>query len=352
MMTKEKLIGSLAKTLCVLILTCSSTAYAGDVVEVNVYSARKENLIKPLLDEFTKQRGVKVNLVTGDADTLLHRLKSEGRNSPADIFITVDAGRLHRAKEAGVLQSVESDLLTRAIPKNLRDPDGYWFGLSKRARVIFYSNERIKSEQLSDYQSLATSAFKQAICIRSSDNIYNQSLVASMVSHLGEKATSQWLSGFVANFARPPQGGDRDQIKAVAAGQCDVAVGNTYYYGQMLSDNDKTQQSVAKKVSIFWPNQKGHGTHINVSGVGLTRAVNEKSAEIRAESIKLMEFLVSKTAQKWYAEVNYEYPVRANVETSQLLQSWGEFKEDTLDLMALGKYNPTAVKLMDKAGWK
>lgn len=215
------------------LLIGTTTVMAADVV--NLYSARKEALIKPLLTQFTENTGIEVNLVTGKADALLQRLKSEGRNTPADLLITTDAGRLHRAKEAGVLQPVNSDKLNRAIPQQYRDLEGYWYGLSVRARPIIYAIDRVKPEQLSTYEALVEPQWKGKICIRSSGNIYNQSLVASMVEANGVAATEKWANGLVANMGRPPHGGDRDQIKAVAAGQCDIAVANTYYYGKMVS---------------------------------------------------------------------------------------------------------------------
>jgi iron(III) transport system substrate-binding protein len=315
--------------------------------EVNLYSARKEQLIKPLLDRFTEETGIQVNLVTGKADALLKRLETEGRNTPADLLITTDAGRLHRAKEAGVLQTVTSTTLDEAIPVNLRDPEGYWFGLSQRARPIFYVKGKVDPSELSTYEDLASEKWKGRICIRSSDNIYNQSLVASMIANDGEQQAESWAKGFVANFARPPKGGDRDQIKAAAAGQCDIAIANTYYAGAMLSGKDEEQKAAAEKMGLFWPNQQGRGTHVNVSGIGMTTAA--KNSE---NAIKLMEYLVGEDAQKWYAEVNHEYPVRAGVPWSDILKSWGEFKSDTLNLSRLGELNGDAVRLMDRAGWK
>jgi len=316
--------------------------------EVNLYSARKEKLIKPLLDKFTSETGIKVNFVTAKADALLKRLEVEGDNSPADVFITTDAGRLHRAQQANVLQSVKSDVLNKAIPENLRDPEGFWYGLSQRARPIFYVKSKVKAEELSTYEALADEKWKKRICIRSSNNIYNQSLVASM---LGQKKTEEveaWATKFVANFAKPPKGGDRDQIKAAAAGQCDIAIANTYYYGAMLNNKkDPKQQAAANAVAIFWPNQEGRGAHVNISGVAMTKAAkNEENA------LKLMEFLVNKESQKWYAEANHEYPVVADVEWSETLKSWGKFKADTLNLSKLGEFNSEAVKLMDRARWK
>ena len=316
--------------------------------EVNVYSARKENLIKPLLDKFTATTGIQTNLITAKADKLLTRLKNEGRNSPADLFITVDAGRLHRAKEKGVLQSINSDFINQTVPSHLRDPDNQWVSLSQRSRVIFYAKDRVKAEELSTYEDLASAKWKKRICIRGSSNIYNQSLLASMIETHGEKAAETWAQGIVTNMARPPKGGDRDQIKAAAAGQCDIAIANTYYYGKMLTDKkDHSQTDAANKVAIFWPNQSDRGAHVNVSGAGIARyAPNKENA------IKLLEFLVSKESQKWYAEVNYEYPVTNDAETSEVLKSWGAFKADNLNLSKLGSHNIKAVMIMDKVGWR
>ncbi len=316
--------------------------------EVNLYSARKEKLIKPLLDKFTTETGIKVNFVTAKADALLKRLEAEGANSPADVFITTDAGRLHRAQQAGVLQSVKSDVLNTAIPENLRDPEGFWFGLSQRARPIFYVKSKVKAEELSTYEALAGEKWKKRICIRSSNNIYNQSLVASMLGQEKSEAVEAWATKLVANFAKPPKGGDRDQIKAAAAGQCDIAIANTYYYGAMVNNKkDPKQVEAANAVAIFWPNQDGRGAHVNISGVAMTKAAKNKE-----NAIKLMEFLVNKDSQKWYAEANHEYPVVADVEWSETLKSWGKFKADTLNLSKLGEFNSDAVKLMDRAGWK
>lgn len=322
---------------------CSSALAA----EVNVYSARKEALIKPLLDQFSSESGIQVNLVTGKADALLKRLKTEGANSPADLFITTDAGRLHRAREADVLQPVNSEKLTSAIPAQYRDPEGYWHGLSVRARVITYVKERVDPKQLSSYEALADGQWNGRICIRGSGNIYNQSLVASMIAANGETATQQWANDFVKNFARAPKGGDRDQVKAAAAGVCDLAIVNTYYLGAMLNSKNENERKAAAKVALFWPNQGDRGAHVNVSGAGVTR-----SASNRAAAVQLLEFLASEKAQGWYASVNHEYPVRPGVEWSDTLKQWGPFKGDTLNLSLLGQNNPAAVRLMDRAGWK
>ncbi|MGD8206941.1 MAG: Fe(3+) ABC transporter substrate-binding protein [Thiohalocapsa sp.] len=323
--------------------------------EVNVYSARKEDLIKPALDRFTDATGIQVNLVTGDADALLSRLKSEGINSPADLLLTVDAGNLHRAKEAGVTQPVESELLTARIPASYRDAEGHWYGLSLRARPILYVKDRVDPSDLSTYEALADDTWDGRICIRSSSNVYNQSLVASLIAADGVDRTLAWAEGIVANMARPPKGGDRDQIKAAAAGQCDVAIANTYYLAGMLSSSDPNEREPATKMGVFWPNQPGsaggdglaRGTHVNVSGAAVTKAAKHKEA-----AIKLIELLSSPEIQAWYAEVNGEYPVSEGIEISPVLAEWGEFKADDVALSRLGELNGEAVRLMDRAGWK
>jgi len=316
--------------------------------EVNIYSARKESLIKPLLDQFSAETGIKTNLITASADKLLTRMVNEGRNTPADILITVDAGRLFRARQADIFQPIKSQLIEQAVPSNLRDTENYWIGLSRRARVIFYAKERVDPIQLSTYENLADRQWKGRICIRGSGNIYNQSLVASMIAANGEEATQQWVNGLVGNLARPPQGGDRDQIKAAAAGQCDIAIANTYYYARMLNNKkDPTQSKAANKMALFWPNQQGRGAHINISGAGIS-----KYSRNLDNAIKLLEFLISPDAQSWYANANYEYPVIPSVKPGGLLSTWGSFKADVIDLSRLGELNSEAVKTMDRAGWK
>ncbi|MAL96702.1 MAG: Fe(3+) ABC transporter substrate-binding protein [Haliea sp.] len=317
--------------------------------EVNIYSARQEALIKPLLDRFTAETGIDVNLVTGDGDALLTRLRNEGRNSPADLLLTTDAGRLYRAQEAGVLQPLGAPELDALVPAHLRSSEDYWIGLSLRARVIVYAPDRVDPEELSTYQALAEPQWKGRVCIRSSSNIYNQSLVASFLANHGEEETMAWLEGLVGNFARPPQGGDRDQIKAVAVGQCDVAVVNSYYLGGMLRSSEPEERAAADAVALFWPNQaEGEsGTHINISGAGLTRAAKNPDAA-RA----LIRFLLTAESQQWYAETNNEYPVREGIPVSAVLSAWGEFRGDTLDVTELGQRNADAVMAMDRAGWK
>ncbi len=334
-------ISLLALLLLPLLAACSSPE------SVNVYSARQEALIKPLLDRFTAETGIAVNLVTGDGDALLARLRNEGLNSPADLLLTSDAGNLYRAQQADLLQPVSSPALEAAVPVNLRSEEGYWYGLSLRARVLVYAPDRVDEAELSDYAALADPSWRQRICVRSSGNIYNQSMVAGMLASQGAEATQAWLQGFVANFARQPQGGDRDQIKAVASGQCDIALVNSYYLGGMLNSGDAEERAAAEQVRLFWPNQAGRGVHVNISGAGITRSASHSD-----EARQLIEFMLREDSQQWYAEANNEYPVRPGIAPSALLQSWGEFKADPLNVSELGRLNAQAVMAMDQSNWK
>ena len=327
--------------LCAIII---SPTQASD--ELNVYSARKEAYIKPLLDQFAHIHNVQVNLVTSKADALIQRLIGEGKNTPADVLITVDAGRLHRARQTDLLQPIDTSTFANAAPSQFQDPEGYWFGLSLRARTLVYHPQRVTAQQLSDYESLADTQWKKRICVRSSNNIYNQSLVASMIAHHGAEATQQWAKQLVNNFARNPQGGDRDQIKAVAAGLCDIALVNSYYLGGMLIGSD-AEQAAAKQVKLFWPNQNGRGAHMNISGIAITKYANNLPL-----AIQLIEFLYTDAAQAWYGDANMEYPVRKGITTNPILLSWGDYKADNLPLNQLGTHNAEAVKIMDRAGWK
>lgn len=332
------------KLLLISLLFVQQLSFAA---EVNVYSARKEALIKPLFDQFTKDTGIQVNLVTGEADTLLKRLEVEGRNSPADMLLTVDVARLIRAKDSGLFQQIDSDVLMNTIPEHYRDTDKQWFGLSLRSRVIIYAPERVKESELSTYADLADKKWKNRICVRSSSNVYNQSLVAAMIANEGLEKTEVWAAGLVKNFARQPKGGDRDQIKAVAAGVCDIALVNTYYLAGMLASNQANEVEAAKKIKLFWPDQAGRGAHMNVSGAGILKPSKHKK-----EALQLLEYLVSDYAQHWYAETNYEYSINPAIVSGSILKSWGDFKADNLNLSLLGKYNKDSVLLMDRVGWK
>lgn len=315
--------------------------------EVNVYTARHYEADNALYDRFTEETGIEVNLLEGEADELIERLQSEGENSPADVFITADAGRLWRADEAGLLQPIESDVLTSSVPENLRHPDGAWFGLATRARVIVYNTDTVTPDDLSTYEALAEPQWQGRVCIRSSSNIYNQSLLGSMVEVEGVEATEAWAKGLVANLARQPEGGDTDQIRAVAAGQCDVAIANHYYWARLAKSDDPADQEVVAKTAVFFPNQDDRGTHINISGAGVVA-----SAPHRENAIALLEFLVSPEAQAVFGASNNEYPVLEGVELDPIVAQLGDFKVDATNVSAYGRNNPEVVKLVDRSGWK
>lgn len=327
------------------VVACFSGQLAAQ--EVNVYSARKEELIKPLLDEFEKANKVKVNLVTGKADALISRMASEGDLSPVDVILTTDVGRLYRAKSMGLTQPVESEFLDNRIAEHLRDPQGNWYSLTMRARPVMYHPDRVDTKELSGVLDLADDKWKGRVCIRSSNNIYNQSMIAAMMVKFGEQKVQSWANDFVKNFARKPKGGDRDQIKAVAAGQCDIAIANTYYLGGMLADSNSQNFQIASQLKVFWPDQSDTGAHVNVSGAAVAK--HAPNAEL---ALKLIEFLASDSSQKWYAETNHEYPVVEGIAVSELLQGFGDFKAETVPLEKVGELNGAAVKLMDKAGWQ
>ena len=299
------------------------------------------------LDKFTQQTGISVNLVTGKADNLITRLKSEGKYSPADLLLTTDVGRLYRAKQQGLTQSISVSEDIAKLPSNFRDEQGHWLALSLRARPLMVSVDRVATQTITSLEDLTRPEWKGRVCIRSSSNIYNQSMVAALIAQLGEAVAQEWVNGLVKNFARPPQGGDRDQIKAVAAGLCDVAIANTYYLAGMLSSDDETTQQQAKKVKVMWPNQNDRGAHINISGVALAKNAPNKEA-----AVKLIDFLLSNESQLWYATTNHEYPVLVDIAWSELLQSFGTFKTEQVPLSKLGELNAAAVQMMDRAGWK
>ena len=331
----------LLASLLILIATAPISA------QINLYTHRHYDSDKILFEKFTKETGIKINVIKGSADQLIQRMISEGKNSPADILLTVDAGRLHRAKEAGVLQSINSKTINKNVPSEMRDPDGFWYGLTVRARVIVYAKDRINSNELSTYEDLATSKWKGKIAIRSSGNIYNQSLMASLIEANGSRRALRWAIGIRKNMARAPRGNDRDQVRAVAAGLADIAVVNTYYLGILANSKEKKDRDVFNKVSVFFPNQNNRGTHINISGAGIAKYSKNKS-----DAIKFIEFLTSPEAQETFGKVNYEYPLFIENNKSDLLKSWGTFKADKQNLSILGIRNSEAVKLFDRADWK
>jgi len=309
--------------------------------EIVVYSARKEHLIKPLFDQYQEQTGTTIKYITDKAGPLLQRLKAEGARTPADILMTVDAGNLWHAAEQGVLASIESESLNSDVPAHLRDPENRWFGLSVRARTIIYNTDRVKPADLSTYEDLASDKWNGRLCLRTSKKVYNQSLVAMLIRRLGEEKTAQIVSGWVNNLALPPFSNDTKTIQAVAAGQCDVAIVNTYYFGRMQKKDPYI------KVALFWPNQQNSGVHVNVSGAGITRHAKHKDA-----AVKLIEWLASDKAQGLFAELNMEYPVNQAVSSSKIVRNWGDFKADDINLSEAGRLQSQAVRLMDKAGYR
>ncbi|SHK41391.1 Fe(3+) ABC transporter substrate-binding protein [Tepidibacter formicigenes] len=333
-----------------LLVGCSSSdeEVAGNEEQVvNLYTSRHYDADKELYELFTKETGIKVNVVEGKSDELIERLAREGEDTESDILIVADAGRLHRAKEQNLLQSVESETLENNIPENLRDKDNQWYGLTVRGRVLVYSKDRVNPSDLSTYEDLTNPKWKGKILVRSSSNIYNQSLLASFIEINGEEEAKKWAKGLVENMAREPKGNDRDQAKAVVAGEGDIAIMNTYYIGKLLNSSDPEEVKVGKQVGVFFPNQDTTGTHINVSGAGVT-----KYAKNKENAIKFIEFLSSEKAQKLFAQANYEYPVNKNVEPSDLLKSWGEFKTQNISLNKLGENNKRAVEIFNEVGWK
>lgn len=314
--------------------------------EITLYTHRHYDSDKVIFEKFEKDTGIKINVVKASADELIQKLESEGKQTPADLLLTVDAGRLVRAKTKGLLQSVDSKVLDSTIPSYLKDEENKWFGLTKRARIIAYSKERVKPEELTTYEALTEPEWKKKILIRASNNIYNQSLLASIIANNGKTEAKTWAEGMVTNFARVPKGNDRDQIKAILAGEGDLAIVNTYYIGKLLNSKDPVEVNAANAVGLFFPNQDNRGTHINISGIGVT-----KYAPNKANAIKFIEYLVSKEVQEIFAQTNYEYPVNALANTSELLTSWGNFKEDHLPLAKLGELNKAAVITFDEVAW-
>ncbi|MFW0777899.1 MAG: extracellular solute-binding protein [Rickettsiales bacterium] len=321
---------------------------ASALEQVNIYSAQKEHLIRPILDVFEKQSGIKVNVTTGKKAELISRLALEGKNTPADILLTADIGNIYQAKKQGLLQPIVSKVLTDKIPAHLRDPENIWYGFTVRARTIFYNNQLTNAEAIDSYLQLADPKWKGKLLIRSSSNIYNQSLVAFMLHQYGEEKTLAWAKGVVANMARPPQGGDTDQLRALAAGEGEIAVANTYYYGRLLGGDESVQDThVQERVGIIFPDQQDAGMHVNIRGGGVTAHAKNKE-----NAIKLLEFLTTDEAQKYFAHHNFEYPAVANVKAHPVVEKWMKAKQYDANLEALGKLQTQAVAIMDKAGWK
>ena len=320
-------------------------ATADDDNVVNIYSARHYDTDLALYQRFEEQTGIRINLIEGGSDGLIERIVNEAEFSPADVLVTVDAGRLWRAQQAGVFQGVDSAVLNERIPAHLRDPEGHWFGLSKRARVIVYNKGAGRPAGLSRYEDLADPRLAGKICMRSSGNIYNLSLLGSLIEHNGEGSASEWAGGVVANFRRQPQGNDTAQLRAVAAGECEVSVANTYYIGRLLGSDDPQDRAVAEGLGVLFPNQEDRGAHVNISGAGVTR-----HAPHRDNAVKFLEYLTGKDAQRLFAEGNNEYPVVGPA--SGPIAALGEFKEDAVNAAVLGANQALAVKAYDRAGWR
>ncbi|KAB2882529.1 MAG: Fe(3+) ABC transporter substrate-binding protein [Albidovulum sp.] len=326
-----------------LALLAATAAVPALAEEVNVYSLRQPELVQPIFDRFTEETGIAVNVAFVEKG-MVERLVNEGDRSPADLVMTVDIARLAQVVDAGVTQPVESATLEANIPAEFRDPGNQWFGLTTRARIVYASKERVADGEVTTYEDLADPKWKGRICTRSGTHDYNLGLTAAMIAHHDADTTRTWLEGLKANLAKKPQGGDRDQVKSIWAGECDIALGNSYYMGAMLADPE--QKAWADSVRIVFPTFEGGGTHMNVSGVALTKAAPNKDA-----ALKLMEFLSSDEAQRIYAEANNEFPVKPGVERSELVKSWGDFTPDALGLMEVAKSRPEALKLMEEVNY-
>ena len=342
------MLAAIRKVLPIAILGAVSLGANAQEKVLNLYSSRHYQTDEALYANFTKQTGIKINRIEAPEDPLIERLRTEGASSPADVLVTVDAGRLWRAEQLGLFQPVKSAVLESSVPANLRHPEGLWFGFSTRARVIVYNKLAVKPGDIRSYEDLADPKWKGKVCMRSSSNIYNLSLAAAQISNAGEQKTEEWAKGVVANLARAPQGGDTDQIKAVAAGECAVTLSNTYYYARLAKSTKPDEREIAAKTGVIWPNQDGRGTHVNISGAGVL-----KNAPHREEAVKFLEYLASNDAQRYFADGNNEFPVVKGVTVNNpALSALGDFKADTLNVSALGRNQPAAQKLYDRAGWR
>jgi len=330
-----------------LALTVAGAAWGQEKV-VNVYSARHYQTDEALYANFTKATGIKVNRIEAGEDAVIERIRNEGARSPADVMITVDAGRLWRAEQLGLFQPVKSASLESRIPANLREPSGLWFGFSTRARVIAYNKDKVRPGEISTYEELADPKWKGRVCMRSSTNVYNLSLMGALIDHLGEAKAEAWAKGVHANLAQEPKGGDTDQLKAVAAGQCDVTVSNQYYYARLARSDKPEEKQIAQRLAVVFPNQSSWGTHVNISGAGVV-----KNAPHRDNAVKFLEYLASDGAQRYFADGNNEWPVVASVKVDNpVLNALGEFKRDRVNVAVLGKNQPSSQKIYDRVAWK
>ncbi len=330
-----------------LVATANSGAARAQEQVLNLYSSRHYQTDDALYADFTRQTGIVINRLEADGSALLERLKNEGENSPADILITVDVGRLWAAESAGLFAAVDSEILNQRIPAHLRHPDGLWFGFATRARVIVYNRDLVDPAELTRYEDLADPKWQGQICIRSSGNIYNLSLLAGMIAHMGAKKAEDWARGVVANFARDPQGGDTDQIRSVASGECSIGVANTYYYARLLLSDEERDKEVIARTGVIFPNQDDRGTHVNISGAGMIA-----TAPNRENAVRFLEYLASDTAQRYFADGNNEYPVVESLLDSPALEQMGAFKGDEINVSVSGVNQAEAQRVFDRAGWK
>jgi iron(III) transport system substrate-binding protein len=329
------------------LLVVASPAVAQERV-LNLYSSRHYQTDEALYANFTKQTGIKVNRIEAAEDPLIERIRSEGERSPADVLVTVDAGRLWRAEQLGLFQPVKSAVLEQRIPASFREPEGRWYGFSLRARVIAYNKDKVRDGEISTYEELADPKWKGRVCMRSSTNIYNLSLMGALISHLGEAKAEDWARGVNANLAQQPKGGDTDQLKAVAAGACDVTISNQYYYARLARSEKPDDKQIASRLGIVFPNQKTWGTHVNISGAGVL-----KNAPNREAAVRFLEYLASDEAQRYFADGNNEWPVVATVKPQNpVLAAFGEFKRDQLNVATLGRNQPSSQKIYDRVAWK
>ncbi len=344
-----RLAGAWGLVLVAALVVAGSTneALAQDKV-INLYSARHYQTDEALYTNFTKATGIKVNRIEGGEDALIERIKNEGQNSPADVLITVDVGRLWRAEEMGLFAPVKSKVLETRIPPNYRDPNGNWFGFSTRARVIVYNKSKIKPGEITSYEDLANPRYKGRICTRSASHVYNLSLMGSIIGALGEQKAEAWAKAVADNLARAPKGGDTDQLHAVAAGECDIALSNTYYYARLVRSDKPEDRKLSETLSVIMPNQNGRGTHVNISGGGMLKHAPNKEA-----AVKFLEYLVSDEAQLYFADGNNEWPVVAGVASNNpALKALGKFKADPINIAMIGKNQPLAQKIFDRVGYK
>lgn len=330
-----------------LLGACSGGGEDGGAQEVNLYTARHYDTDQQLYDRFAEETGIKINVIEGNADELIARMRSEGANSPADLFVTADAGALWRAQQAGLFQTVQSDALEARIPAELREPDGNWYGFMRRARVVAYDSAKVRPEEIDDYEKLAGPRFKDKICVRSSDSVYNLSLVGALIEAWGAERAGKWVEGIVANMARPPEGGDRDQIRAVGAGVCEVAITNSYYYIRLATGDDQADRAITERVKLGFPSLDGKGAHVNISGGGVAA-----NAPHRDNALKLLEFFASAETQSFISANNNEFPASPDVPAPPPVDAYANFTANPMSVAAFAARQPQAQSLMSEAGWR